>query len=152
MAASAAATRARARRARGRRRHPVRRLFGESRSVTWPALVLLALLGLLVVRPMMMSLFSYHRTASLLRERRTEVTALTTRQHTLQARRKYYSTTAFIAERAREYGLVRPGEQPFVIRELARPEAVGTYAQARLANATRDAVPATEGAATSSIP
>jgi cell division protein FtsB len=119
--------------------HPVRRLFGESRSTSWPAIILLMLLALMVVRPMIMSVLSFHRTAGLLTERRAEVATLQSRHDELASRKAYYETDAFIAERGREYGLVMPGETAFVIRELARPEAVGTYAQARLANATVDA-------------
>jgi cell division protein FtsB len=114
-------------------------MFGESRSASWPAIILLALLALMVVRPMIMSVLSYHRTDGLLTERRNEVAKLRSRNEKLSARRSYYKTDAFIAERGRQYGLVMPGETSYVIRELARPESAGTYAQATLANATVDA-------------
>jgi cell division protein FtsB len=95
------------------------RLFGESMLGTWFVTAMLVLLGLLLVRPMIMSTLSWHRTASLLQDRRAEVGALRTRHHALERQLAYYGTDAFLAERAREYGLVRPGETPFVIREYA---------------------------------
>lgn len=112
----------------------VARLFGESRSVTAIVLAFAALLGLLLVRPMAMSMLSYHRTAALLAERRVEVHDLRARHARLERQHAYYQTDMFVAERARQYGLTRPGEQPFVIRELARPDALGRFARNHLRN------------------
>ena len=72
---------------------------------------------MLLVRPMIMSLLSYHRTADLLHDRRTEVARLTDRNETLTTRLQYYKTNQYLAERARTFGFVMPGETPYVIRE-----------------------------------
>lgn len=116
-------------------RHPIRRIFGESQGVTVLVVIMLCLIATLLVRPMIRSLMSYQRTAAMLTERRSEVAQLTARHTELQQRRDYYRTPEFISERAREYGLVRPGERAFVIRELVHPELMGRYARAQLANA-----------------
>lgn len=118
---------------------PVRSVFGESPGVTAILLAITILLGLLLLRPMLMSLISYHRTASLLSDRRTEVAALKQRNTELRARVTYFGTDAFIAERAREYGLVHPGETSYVVRELVHPELLTKYAQAQLQNASHRA-------------
>lgn len=118
--------------------HPIRMLFGESRSVSWLAILLIVLVGMLLVRPMMRSVLSYHRTDALLTERRGEVASLERRNDILKRRAAYRRTDGFIAERGREYGLVVPGETPYVVRELARPDAVGAYARARVRNVTLD--------------
>ncbi len=118
------------------RRHPIRQVFGESQGVTVLVIIMLCLIVTLLVRPMVRSLLSYQRTAAMLTERRAEVAQLTTRHAELVKRRDYYRTPEFIAERAREYGLVRPGERAFVVRELVHPELMGRYARAQLANAS----------------
>ncbi len=133
----------------GHGRQPIRSVFGESRGVTVLVGILLLLLLLLLVRPMLRSALSYQRTAAMLEERRAEVASLQERNRELLQRRDYYRTSEFIAERAREYGLVRPGEESFVIRELVHPELIGRYARAQLANAAYEdaalGVPATPG-------
>jgi cell division protein FtsB len=96
------------------------RLFGESMLGTWFVTAVLVLLGLLLVRPLVMSTLSWHRTASLLADRRAEVGALRARHTALKEQLAYFGTDAFLAERAREYGLIRAGETPFVIREYTR--------------------------------
>jgi len=96
---------------------------------------LLFVFCLLLVRPVGMSLLSWHRTASVLSDRREEVSALQKRNVMLDRRLEYYRTDAFVAERARRYGLVQPGEAGFVVRELVHPESVGRYAGNRLRNA-----------------
>ena len=96
-----------------------RRLFGESRSTRWIAILIAVLVALLVVRPVVRSVFSYYRTAGLLEERRADVRGLAERHGELQDLILYYETDVFLAERARRYGLVREGEQAYVIRELA---------------------------------
>lgn len=118
--------------------HPIRRWFGESRGVTWGAIFLAVLIGLMLVRPLAMSLFSWHRTAGVLAERRAEVAGLERRNAHLKAQLDYYATDAFVAEKARSYGMVAPGETGFVIRELVHPESAARYATSRLRNATVD--------------
>lgn len=85
-------------------------------------LALVALLLLLIVRPMVMSLLSYHRTHSLLQDRRAVVRDLGERNELLRQRLEYYKTEMYLAQQARQYGLVKPGEQPVVIRELAQQQ------------------------------
>lgn len=97
----------------------LRRVFGESSSSRKLAAVLLLLLAILILRPMFMSLLSYHRTEGLLDQRRAEVAELAQRNRELEQQVDYYRTDVFLAERAREYGLVKPGEKAFVVRELA---------------------------------
>ena len=43
----------------------------------------------------------------------------------MQNQLAYFDTDAFLAERARDYGLVRAGEIPFVVREYTRGESSG---------------------------
>lgn len=118
--------------------HPVRRLFGESRGVTLGAIVLIALVTLLLFRPLAMTFFSYHRTAGILEERRTEVAELR-KQHTrLTEQVAFYETPQFIAEQARSYGMIVPGEKAYVVRELVHPESAAQYAISRLRNVTVD--------------
>jgi cell division protein FtsB len=112
--------------------HPFRSLFGESRAVTWAAIILVAMLSLMLVRPAAMSLFSFQRTAGLVTERRAEVAALQARNDALHEQLDYYRTDAFVAERARTYGMIRPGEQSYVVRELVHPESAVRYATSRL--------------------
>ena len=118
--------------------HPIRRLFGESRGVAWGAVFIIVVLSLLLVRPLAMSLLSWHRTAAVLEERRTEVAGLERRHDHLKSQVAYYQTDAFVAEQARAYGMVVPGETAFVIRELVHPESAARYAISRLRNATVD--------------
>lgn len=132
--------------------NPVRRLFGPSRGVAWGVLFLALVIGLMLVRPLVMSGLSWHRTAALLSERRAEVAALDHRHTALERRVKSYRTDAFIAEQARSYGMVEPGEETFVVREVVHPESAARYAVSRLRNATVDSpyalAPATPAAAT----
>jgi cell division protein FtsB len=118
--------------------HPVRRLFGQSRGVNWGVLFIIAVIGLMLVRPLVMSGLSWQRTASLLEERRAEVSVLQDRHDELEAQVDYYRTDAFISEQARAYGMIEPGERTFVIRELVHPESAAEYAVGRLRNATVD--------------
>jgi cell division protein FtsB len=118
--------------------HPVRRLFGQSRGVNWGVLFILVVVGLMLVRPLVMSGLSWHRTAALLTERRAEVASLKRTHHSLEEQVAYYRTDAFIGEQARQYGWIEPGEQAFVVRELVHPESAADYAVARLRNATVD--------------
>lgn len=115
------------------RRRPVtpariaERLFGPSTFATWFVAAVLLLLGLLLVRPLVMSTLSWHRTAGLLADRRSEVAGLRARHDALRLQLTYFNTDAFLAERAREYGLVRAGETPFVIREFTRGESPARF-------------------------
>lgn len=118
----------------GRHFGPIRRAFGDSPVTTGLSLAFLLLLGMLLIRPMVMSMMSYQRTAALLEERRDEVTSLRERNERLTATQEYYRTNAFVAERAREYGLVRPGETPFVVREYAHPESAGAFTRNKVQN------------------
>lgn len=118
--------------------HPVRRVFGQSRAVNWGVLFLVIVIGMLLVRPLVMSGMSWHRTAGRIEERRAEVAQLRHRHRVLSERVDYYRTPTFIAEKARAYGMIEPGEQSFVIREIVHPENTAAYAVARLRNATVD--------------
>jgi cell division protein FtsB len=118
--------------------HPVRRVFGQSRAVNLGVLFLVVVVGMLLVRPLVMSGLSWHRTAALLEERRAEVAQLQERNDELTARVEYYRTDSFIAAQARTYGMVEPGERSFVIREIVHPDSAARSAIARLRNATVD--------------
>ncbi len=118
--------------------HPVKRVFGQSRGATWGVAFVAVVVIMLLVRPLVMSGLSWHRTAALLDERRAEVAALEARNERLTRLVEYYRTKTFIAEQARTYGMVEPGEQSFVIREVVHPESTADYAIARLRNATVD--------------
>lgn len=118
--------------------HPVRRLFGESPGVTWGAIVLIALVSLVLVRPLANSFLSWHRTAGLLQERRAEVADLRAQHDVLQDDLAFYETDQFVVEQARIFGLVMPGEESYVLRELVHPESAGRFAITRLRNATVD--------------
>jgi cell division protein FtsB len=97
------------------------RVVGESPLSRGLLIALIAAIGLLVVRPIGMSLMSYHRTANLLNERRSEVRSLAVRHSALQRKVEYYRSDVFLKERARQYGLATPGETTYVVRELANP-------------------------------
>ncbi len=118
--------------------HPLRRIFGQSRGVNWGVLFIVAVVVMMLVRPLVMSGLSWHRTAALQAERRAEVAQLEHRHEQLTAQVKYYGTEQFIAEQARRDGMVEPGEQSYVIREIVHPEDTAAYAIARLRNATVD--------------
>lgn len=118
--------------------HPVRRVFGQSRAVNWGVTFLVIVIALMLVRPLVMSGLSWHRTAARIDERRTEVAQLERRNDVLNERVKYYGTKTFVAEKARAYGLIEPGEQSFVIREIVHPESAAEFAISRLRNATVD--------------
>lgn len=122
----------------GQLAHPVRRLFGESRGVAFGAIFIIAIVAMMLVRPLAMSFLSWHRTAGLLEERRAEVHVLEQRHDLLKQQVEYFRTSAFVAEQARTYGMTAPGETAFVIRELVHPESAAEYAISRLRNATVD--------------
>lgn len=137
-ATSAAASRRRIHVDREQLKHPVRRLFGESPGVTFGALFIIALVALMLVRPLARTFFSYHRTAGILQERRAEVRDLRTRHAELEEQVTYFATPQYVAEKARSYGYVMPGEKAYVIRELVHPESAAQYAISRLRNVTVD--------------
>jgi cell division protein FtsB len=130
----------------------VQRWFGRSRGVTWGAVFIVIMLSLLLVRPLAMSLLSWQRTASLLNERRAEVAELQTRNDNLERQLAFYETDAFIAEQARSYGMVTPGEQSFVVREFVHPDTAARAAIDRLRNVTVDHPIALEPASPVSSP
>lgn len=100
----------------------LQRLFGDSKATQVLGVLMVLLVLMLVVRPVVRSVLSYHRTASLLEERRQEVGGLASRHGELIDQLTYYETDIFLAERAREYGLTRPGETSYVVRELTQSE------------------------------
>jgi len=118
--------------------HPLRRVFGQSRAVNVGVLFIVAVVGLMLVRPLVMSGLSWHRTAGRIQERRAEVDQLEQRHQALEDRVDYYRTPSFIAEKARAYNMVLPGEQSFAIREIVHPGSTAEFAVARLRNATVD--------------
>jgi cell division protein FtsB len=140
MSASAAprANRRRLHVDRAQLKHPVRQLFGESRGVTVGVMIIMALVGLMLVRPLAHTFFSWHRTAGILQERRVEVRDLRARNTELNEQVKFFDTPQFVSEQARSYGMVMPGEKAFVIRELVHPESAAQYAISRLRNVTVD--------------
>ncbi|MCW2961410.1 MAG: hypothetical protein JWM25_1649 [Thermoleophilia bacterium] len=102
------------------------------------AIFIIAIVAMMLVRPLAMSFLSWHRTAGLLEERRAEVNVLEQRHDLLREQVEYFRTSAFVAEQARTYGMTAPGETAFVIRELVHPESAAEYAISRLRNATVD--------------
>jgi hypothetical protein len=118
--------------------HPVRRLFGQSSGAAWGAIVVIVLLSMMLVRPIANSVLSWHRTAGLLAERRTEVTQLRREHRQLKSDLAFYDTDQFVVEQARTFGMVFPGEQTYVLREVVHPESAARFAIARVRNATVD--------------
>jgi cell division protein FtsB len=90
---------------RPRRRVPV---------VRWAALATLAIVALLYYRP----LKSYVETRSALIERRSEVRQLRAKRNELARRLEDADTPEALARRARKLGLVRPGEQLFIVKGI----------------------------------
>lgn len=113
-------------------------MFGQSRAVNWGVIFFVVVIGLMLVRPLVMSGLSWHRTAGRIDERRAEVADLERRNAELTEQVRYFGTTTFIAERARQYNMVEPGEESFVIREIVHPDNTAEYAVSRLRNATVD--------------
>ncbi|MCW2950129.1 MAG: hypothetical protein JWN41_1142 [Thermoleophilia bacterium] len=118
--------------------HPVRELFGESRGVTIGAIIIIVLISMMLIRPLAHTFFSWHRTAGILHERRIEVRELRARHTQLTEQVTFFNTPQFVAEQARAYGYIMPGERPYVIRELVHPESAAQYAISRLRNVTVD--------------
>jgi cell division protein FtsB len=90
---------------RPRRRVPV---------VRWVALATLTVVALLYYRP----LKSYVETRTALNERRAEVRQLRAKRSELARRLEEADTPEALARRARKLGLVRPGEQLFIVKGI----------------------------------
>ena len=91
--------------ARPRRRTPILR---------WAALATLAIVALLYYRP----LKSYVETRSALHERQSEVRELRAKRNQLARRLEDADTPEALARRARKLGLVKPGEQLFIVKGI----------------------------------
>jgi cell division protein FtsB len=90
---------------RPRRRVPV---------VRWIALATLTVVALLYYRP----LKSYVETRGMLTERRAEVRQLRAKRNELARRLEEADTPEALARRARKLGLVRTGEQLFIVKGI----------------------------------
>lgn len=90
---------------RPRKRTPVLR---------WIAVATLAVVALLYYRP----LKSYVETRASLQERQAEVRELRAKRDELARRVEDSDTPEALARRARKLGLVRPGEQLFIIKGI----------------------------------
>jgi cell division protein FtsB len=90
---------------RPRRRVPV---------VRWLALATLAVVALLYYRP----LKSYVETRSALQERQAEVRELRAKRDELASRLDDADTPEALTRRARKLGLVKPGEQLFIVKGI----------------------------------
>jgi len=91
--------------ARPRRRTPILR---------WAALATLAIVALLYYRP----LKSYVETRSALHGRQAEVRELRAKRNQLARRLEDADTPEALARRARKLGLVKPGEQLFIVKGI----------------------------------
>jgi cell division protein FtsB len=90
---------------RPRKRTPVLR---------WIAVATLAVVALLYYRP----LKSYVETRTSLEERQAEVRELRAKRDELARRLEESDTPEALARRARKLGLVRPGEQLFIVKGI----------------------------------
>ena len=82
--------------------------------VRWAALATLAVVALLYYRP----LKSYVETRSSLQERQAEVQELRAKRDELARRLDDADTPDALARRARKLGLVKPGEQLFIVKGI----------------------------------
>ncbi len=80
----------------------------------WAALATLAVVALLYYRP----LKSYVETRSSLQERQAEVRDLRAKRDELARRLDEADTPEALARRARKLGLVKPGEQLFIVKGI----------------------------------
>lgn len=96
---------AKRRASRPRRRSPVLR---------WAAVATLAVVALLYYRP----LRSYVETRSSLEDRQAEVRDLRAKRNELARRLEEADTPEALARRARKLGLVKPGEQLFIVKGI----------------------------------
>lgn len=120
--------------------HPVRRFFGQSSGAAWGAIIVIVLVSMMLVRPLANSFLSWHRTAGMLSERRTEVAQLRVQHAQLKDDLAFYDTDQFVVEQARTFGMVFPGETTYVLREVVHPDSASRFAIARVRNATVDHV------------
>jgi cell division protein FtsB len=90
---------------RRRRRLPVLR---------WAAVATLAVVALLYYRPVR----SYVETRSSVEQRQAEVRALRAKRDRLARRLEEAETPEALARRARKLGLVKPGEQLFIVKGI----------------------------------
>lgn len=90
---------------RPRRRVPVLR---------WAAVATLVIVALLYYRP----LKSYLETRASLQERQAEVQELRSKRDALARRLEDADTPEALARRARKLGLVKPGEQLFIVKGI----------------------------------
>ena len=90
---------------RSRRRIPVLR---------WAAVATLAVVALLYYRPVR----SYLETRSSVEQRQTEVRELREKRDRLARRLEEAETPEALARRARKLGLVKPGEQLFIVKGI----------------------------------
>ncbi|HKY12939.1 MAG TPA: septum formation initiator family protein [Gaiellaceae bacterium] len=80
----------------------------------WIALATLAIVALLYYRPVK----SYVETRSSLQERQAEVRKLREKRDELTRRLEEAETPEDLARRARKLGLVKPGEQLFIVKGI----------------------------------
>jgi cell division protein FtsB len=80
----------------------------------WAAVATLAVVALLYYRP----LKSYVETRSSLQERQAEVRGLRAKRDELARRLEETDTPEALARRARKLGLVKPGEQLFIVKGI----------------------------------
>lgn len=80
----------------------------------WAAVATLAVVALLYYRP----LKSYVETRSSLEERQAEVRELRAKRDALARRLEEADTPEALARRARKLGLVKPGEQLFIVKGI----------------------------------
>jgi cell division protein FtsB len=90
---------------RPRRRAPV---------VRWAAMATLVVVALLYFRPVK----SYFETRSSLQQRQAEVQELRAKRDDLARRLEDADTPEALARRARKLGLVKPGEQLFIVKGI----------------------------------
>lgn len=83
-------------------------------ALRWIALATLAIVALLYYRP----LKSYVETRSSLEERQAEVRKLRAKRDELARRLEEADTPDDLARRARKLGLVKPGEQLFIVKGI----------------------------------
>jgi cell division protein FtsB len=96
--------------AKRRRSRPPRR----THVLRWAAVATLAVVALLYYRP----LRSYVDTRSSLKERQAEVRELRAKRDQLARRLEEADTPEALARRARKLGLVKPGEQLFIVKGI----------------------------------
>jgi cell division protein FtsB len=82
--------------------------------VRWAALATLAVVALLYYRP----LKSYVETRGSLQERQAEVRELRAKRDELARRLEEVDTPEALSRRARKLGLVKPGEQLFIVKGI----------------------------------